>query len=419
MIKTQELEIPKDHPVLGVVAEITEKNWVTTGALAGKALRSALPNLTSLAACDIAGIDDRLNREDIDPEIVGKRIANLLPQESITEIIAQVARGIRFQGNEGLMKVFLSDTLPKVLAISSLTPSENHPKALTNGLTTMARQAGEGTIRTQHPLCPPYNIKVNDKGLLSHADGSLHSTLGLGFISTGTSLGTTFRRIISKGINVDLEFITYSGQGDAESLIEIGRDVLNHYKGRENDMLSALQSTFDDLANTIKTYFKGEGFHASAVSIEKTVAPAILSMKDDFISRFRKGNTGERKFFITDDNPEMDAWLRQNIGVRDTGALMRFEEEETKYRYKQGISIDETVTISAFMELALYRQLQKMAEADGRLVLGAETTADYQMAVVPHVAEKTPAIIMGKPRDTKNSSNPLSFRQPFNRIKGS
>lgn len=68
------------------------------------------------------------------------------------------------------------------------------------------------------------------------------------------------------------------------------------------------------------------------------------------------------------------------------------------------------------MELALYRQLQQKAQHEGRLVLGAETTADYQMAIVPHVVGETPAIIMGKPRDTKNSFNPLSIRQPFNKI---
>lgn len=418
MIKTQELEISKNHPVLDVVAEITGKNWVTTGPLAGKALRSALPNLTSLAACDIAGTGESLNWDDIDPEIVKKRIANLVPQESITEIIAQVANGEKFQGNERLMEVFLSDTLPKVLAISSLTTSENHPKALTKGLTTMANQVGKGTIKTQHPLCPPYNIKVNDKGLLSHADGSLHPTLGLGFMSTGIALGNTFRRIVNEGTEIDLDFITYSGTQGAESLVEIGRDVLNHYKGRENDILATLQSAFDDLTRTTKIYFGDKGYRSSSTSIEETIAPAIISMKDDFVSRFRKGSLGEKKFFVTDDNPAMDEWLRHNLGVRDTGALMRFEEEEIKYRHKQGIPIDETVTISAFMELALYRQLQKKAQDEGRLVLGAETTADYQMAIVPHVAEETPAIIMGKPRDTKNLSNPLSIRQPFNQIKG-
>ena len=252
MTKTQDQEIPKGHPILDLVAEITEKNGVTTGPLAGKALRSALPNLVSLAACEIAGTGERLNWDDIDPEIVRKRIGNLLSQESITDVIAQVANGHRFQGDEGLMTIFLSDTLPKVLAISSLTTSENSPKALAKGLSDMARQAGEGTIKTQHPLCPPYNIKVNDKGLLSHADGSLHPTLGLGFISTGVALANTFRKISNLDINIDLEFLTYSGGGGPENLVEIGQDVLNHYKGREADMLTTLQSAFDDLAATTK-----------------------------------------------------------------------------------------------------------------------------------------------------------------------
>ena len=416
MAKIQELEIPKGHPVLDVVAEITKENQVTTGPLAGKALRAVMPDLVSLAACDIAGTGEKLNWDDIDPGIVRKRIGNLLSQESITEVISQVANGEKFQGDEELMTTFLSDTLPKVLAISSLTTSENSPKALAKGLSDMARQTGEGAIKTQHPLCPPYNIKVNSKGLLSHADGSLHPTLGLGFVSTGVALINTFRKIAGKGINLDLEFITYSGDKGTDQLVEIGRDVLNHYRGREDEMLMALQSAFDDLAKTKKIYFSDKGFHASAVSIEKTVAPAILAMKEDFTTRFRKGGAGEKKFFVTDDNPAMDDWLRDNLGVRDTGALMRFEDEEVRYRHKQVIPIDETVTISAFMELALYRQLQQKAQHEGRLVLGAETTADYQMAIVPHVVGETPAIIMGKPRDTKNSFNPLSIRQPFNKI---
>ncbi|MBI5356828.1 hypothetical protein HZB78_04420 [Candidatus Collierbacteria bacterium] len=418
MTKTQELEIPKGHPVLNIVAEITEKNWVTTGPLAGKALRESLPNLTSRAACDIAGTDEKLDLGDVAPEILKKRIGNLISQEALVNVLAEVVHGKAFQKNESLMEVFLTNTLPKVLAISSLTTSENNPKALTKGLSDMARQAGKGTIKTQHPLCPPYNIKVNDKGLLSHADGSLHPTLGLGFASTGIALGNAFRMIADRGIKVDLEFLTYSGREGSERLVEIGQDVLDHYKGRENDMLTTLQSAFDDLANITKIYFGDEGFHASAVSIEETIAPAILSMREDFISRFRKGNLGERKFFVTDENQAMDEWLRQNLGVRGTGALMSFEEEEIKYRHKQRIPTDETVTISAFMELALYRMLQSKAHDEERLILGAETTADYQMAVVPHVTGETPAIIMGKPRDIKNPSNPLSIRQPFNRIKG-
>ena len=204
--------------------------------------------------------------------------------------------------------------------------------------------------------------------------------------------------------------LTYTGDtGRVEHLVDLGEDVLTHYREREEQIFERLQRTRGTMEESAKRVLRDEyGF--KIVSIEVSMGDKIARLVTDFTARF--GDKVNMYDGVT--QAEVGNWLGKTIGVGE-GWLLYFVEQETGYREDKAGLIDpkiaEGVTINALREGLLYMYLTQYAKRQGFIILDMETTSNYMMGSLRHYPAPC---IMGNSFDPNNPISRRNIRQPFN-----
>ena len=334
--------------------------------------------------------------------------SSLLDAQSVTGIFEEIASWPEYDPRK--VETLLDIVVPNLLSVSSLNREETHKKSLDMTLWTLARQVGLGRANIMTPLCPPYTYTQRPNGLLTHYSGELQPDVGMRFGHSLKSIREVFDPLREHGVNVNLSVLTYTGDtGRVEHLVDLGEDVLTHYREREEQIFERLQRTRGTMEESAKRVLRDEyGF--KIVSIEVSMGDKIARLVTDFTARF--GDKVNMYDGVT--QAEVGNWLGKTIGVGE-GWLLDFVEQETGYREDKAGLIDpkiaEGVTINALREGLLYMYLTQYAKRQGFIILDMETTSNYMMGSLRHYPAPC---IMGNSFDPNNPISRRNIRQPFN-----
>lgn len=352
-----------------------------------------------------------LMRGSVGNEYLQPQIHRLIKTSHLTDrmfvaVFEAMAGWLEFNEQRG--RVFLEHSLPSVVSFTSLYRYENEPRSMELSLRSLVSGVGEGTLQIISPLCPPYHYGLDRYGKLRHASGALQPMVGERFAVTAESLSRAFSPLTEHGVQVALQFWTYSGEtGQIEHLVEMGQDVLEHYRGQEDEMFSSLRHAFEDLVSQAHTVVCSSGIRAEAKSIDREYGGSIHALATEFAQLFPSNLD-----YINGD-PAVDHWLQARVGVHRNWLDFYVEEEES-YRRKQRAILPpqpDTLVQSGLREGLLYLFLTQKAAAEEALMIDLETTHDYMVGSLRHY--QAPCI-MANAFDPAHPFHPLKVRQPFN-----
>lgn len=306
--------------------------------------------------------------------------------------------------NEELAADLLEQSLPGLLAISTLQSAQVDGKSMNQGIVEFAQQVGKGHVSLMSPLCPPYTYSRDNRGVLVHASGELQPAIGSGLNKALSWITGVVRPVMQHGVACTLNLFHYSGN-DAQQLIEVGADTLNHYRSNEGEMLAVLQSAYGDLQLHTDLIARQTGMQISVQPVEQ-FSPAIQQTVDQYAATFPQNAMSLRAGWQEDNIGE---WLSETVGV-PLGWLETFVDEEGAYRSKQRVGQSPEVqplVHAALSEGLLYNAICAQATDLQAVILDMETTPDYMKV---HTSYSPTPLMMG------NDDNGANIRQPWNQI---
>lgn len=313
------------------------------------------------------------------------------------------------EDSQQIAMTFLGDTLPKLLAITSMRKSDNRAEHLAFGFSRLARQIGRKYVNILSPLCPSYCYLMDSRNNLIHASGNLLPKVGSRFETVAHTLGKIFLPLTTEGVTINWEFWAYSGEtGDTDHLVDVGQFIIDYYKGDLYRLFISLGKSYKDLDGKARIIFNRYGIHAKAVSIDGTIGNTVNDLVDDFIKSFP-----DQLDEITCEN-QVEEWMEVIIGSRTL--LYYFIEEEKKYRRKQwgiGIECADPLIPAALREALLYFLLLNHLLKNNLLIINTESTSNYMSGALRHLHAP---VITGKAFDPlyQERSYTLNIRQPYN-----
>lgn len=203
---------------------------------------------------------------------------------------------------------------------------------------------------------------------------------------------------------------TYTGEtGDPADLVDLGADVQNHYRGKEEEMFEVLELSARDAREKLGR-LKEHGIHTNLISIERHFGPIIKSVVAEFSQQF-PNNLHDMGTDATQE--QIGDWLQQKFGVRE-GWLLYFVEQESGYRMKQSVKTSdakEPLVYAALKEGLLYLLMTHYLHQNGTVMYDLETTHEYVRGSLNHLPGP---VILGASYDPNNPESRFNIRQPFN-----
>ncbi len=325
--------------------------------------------------------------------------------------------------SESYARYFLQDLLPSIICFSGINTTGKSPENDRNAYLTAIKRLinipNMEKVDFFSIFCPPYNYVVKGAKLdkyaqLIHQNGQLLPTFGDDYDNSAKVTAHLLSGIAknSPSTKVNYTAIAYSGELGLEGLVEVGQDVLDHYKGNEDELTGRLNSAFTQLKEKTEQAFGETGVEISVLSLEETFVKLANPIVDDFTQRFShvynlRGDPEEIR--------EIDSWLKENLDL-DINWLKFYYNEEDAYGEKQHVGKQYNVLVSAFREGILYYLAQIIAARSNSILWGLETTDNYMVRSIPLVTPSVGqvGVIMA---NAFNPAQPLGFgiRQPYNR----
>lgn len=371
---------------------------------------------------------------------------------------------------------FLTKTLPKLLLFASPSKKEEggnaaqEPKAFIEFLNKVTESLAQGNpINIISQMCPPYNYELhhedmkgrNGTGILSggqpvkHFDNSLLDTIGgYKFDKFIRTIEYIFSDLADESgkLPVNLEFITYTGQGTIDELIDIDPEKKAFYRqrGSPENILYPLQQAANEAGEIISAHlsrFYGIKLSSFEVDFRIDGRNKILDQADKIMEYLGKPDLEDKSRSILDhiyadltillrtdthdlyhhieeitlphipDVHGLGEYLQKIFGWNNViNAINHFFINEIKFRAKNRMPIDGSLLKTTILEALLYLNLQQYALDKDAVLFPAETTADYSndLLVLRH-KKGSDAKVLGSifPRGGAWASA-LQVRQPFN-----
>ena len=316
--------------------------------------------------------------------------------DSIAYIVYETARWQDF--NPELANAWLGKTIPRLFSIASLNSKENDLNSANQALNLMTRQVGEKQLNFLIPLCPSYDYIQDQQGFFKHQSGKIMPTIGSRFNQAIEGLTEVFSPLESLGVNINYQFLTYSGEtNNLEYLSDLGQDVLEYYQNNYYQLFYDLQASFSDL---------GQKTNSNPLSMDYLFGETIAEKVNQFLSQFPP-ETHRQEFL-----PTINSWIQADWEFSPHWFIHYFNQE-LKYRKTQAglIQSQNNLIPAALREGLLYSSVIDFANQNNAIIIDLETEPLYMMGEL----EFTPGpCLVAKGYDRQKPDNPFSIRQPYN-----